>query len=375
MEEEPTKLQARWRMDRSTTNATEVLYTFLSLITLQPGSVGPPNPLPKAKGEGQTPPFCAWQRCQQLCERRTRRTLRVFPGDICPVYVADINTWKEDFEVREAAIDWEDDELVEFGATTAGSVCFIECGERFAEMSFYRILDMGQPMTALDDDVHELIFDTASPLPVVDIPQVEWTPALDVLSGTAPPNTSVVSSVPHSSRPVIVNRILDSTSSDGAIEEAIVAPVRKRRPVGEPVEQDRHAVKKPKVAGEGTVTANTEMIAVDEKRNIGAVTKNHPRAMKQFGQVPSVERRWLDVRGLSRQRLQRTVGAHRSLVMCGAQKAMAAAAEAANTQQPAVVGDGGAETADNGLQGAVAKGGADINMRRGMLVADRLPYC
>ncbi|KIJ42193.1 hypothetical protein M422DRAFT_254571 [Sphaerobolus stellatus SS14] len=95
-----------------------------------------------------------------------------------------MSCWKEDFEVREAAIDWEDDELVEFGATTVGSVCFIECGERFAEMSFYRILDMAQPMTALDDDVRELIFDTASPLPdVVDIPQVEWTPVLDVLSG------------------------------------------------------------------------------------------------------------------------------------------------------------------------------------------------
>ncbi|KIJ42217.1 hypothetical protein M422DRAFT_254626 [Sphaerobolus stellatus SS14] len=337
-----------------------------------------------------------------LCPRRKAKAKRrtsapgndVFPGDICPVYVADINTWKEDFEVREAAIDWEDDEVVEFGATTAGSVCFIECGERFAEMNFYRILDMAQPITALDDDVHELIFDTASPLPVVDISQVEWTPVLDVL--TAPPNTPVISSVPHSSRRVIVNR----TSSDGDIEEAIVAPVRKRKPPGEPVEQDRHAVKKPKVAGEGTVTVDTEMIAVDEKRkrkppgepveqdrhavkkpkvagegtvtvdtemiavdekrNVGAVPKKRNEPLQSDEAVWQSTKHGKTVAGRKRTVEAKVAadseGAPSSGRMSGAPKVMVAVADAANTQQPVVVGDGGAATADDALQGAVAKG-------------------
>ncbi|KIJ24861.1 hypothetical protein M422DRAFT_274254 [Sphaerobolus stellatus SS14] len=257
-----------------------------------------------------------------------------------------LSCWKEDFEVREAAIDWEDDEFVEFGATTVGSVCFIECGERFEEMSFYRILDMAQPMTALDDDVQELIFDTASPLPVVDIPQVEWTPVLDFLTG--PPNTSVVSSVPHSSRPIILNRILDSTSSDGAIEEDIVAPVRKRKPTGEPVEQDRHAVKKPKVAGEGTVTTNTEMIAVDEKRNVGAVPKKRNESLQSDEAVWQSTKHGKTVAGRKRTVKAKVAagsgGAPSSGRMSGAPKLKTEA-----------------QTADNTLQGAVAKGeGAEV---------------
>ncbi|KIJ42203.1 hypothetical protein M422DRAFT_254593 [Sphaerobolus stellatus SS14] len=228
------------------------LYTFLSLIT--PGS--------SCRGAQSGRPT--------LCPRRKAKAKRrtSAPGN----------------DVSNSASD-ERDEHYGFsqGIYVLCTWLILKCGkrtlkfekpqstERTMKMSFYRILDMAQPMTALDDDVHELKLDTASQLP--DGASNAIKAIKETKPAAAPPNTSVVSSVPHSSRPVIVNRILNCTSSDGDIEEAIVAPVRKRKPPGEPVEQDRHAVKKPKVAGEGTVTVDTEMIADDEKRNVGAVPK------------------------------------------------------------------------------------------------------
>ncbi|KIJ53284.1 hypothetical protein M422DRAFT_775882 [Sphaerobolus stellatus SS14] len=139
-----------------------------------------PNPLPKSKGRRAS---ISDHDSDSTSDEQDEYQV-VFPGDADPLFAGDAQAWMNDFDMREAAIDWEDDEAVEFGPTTVESVRFIESGERLEAMSFHRILDMAQPMKALDDDVHELIFDTASPLPdIIDIPHVDWTPVLDVLSG------------------------------------------------------------------------------------------------------------------------------------------------------------------------------------------------
>ncbi|KIJ40816.1 hypothetical protein M422DRAFT_256251 [Sphaerobolus stellatus SS14] len=90
----------------------------------------------------------------------------LFSGDATQVFVG---------EHQLAAVDWKCDEATEYGPTTIESARFIESGERFPEMNFHRILDLGQPIQTLDDDVYDLIFNTASPQPDVgDFLHVKW---------------------------------------------------------------------------------------------------------------------------------------------------------------------------------------------------------
>ncbi|KIJ24894.1 hypothetical protein M422DRAFT_274221 [Sphaerobolus stellatus SS14] len=72
----------------------------------------------------------------------------------------------------------------EFGAMTVESARFIESGERFPDMSFYQILDLGHPINSLDSNIQNMVFDTGSPLPdAVDFVNVDWDPALEVILG------------------------------------------------------------------------------------------------------------------------------------------------------------------------------------------------
>ncbi|KIJ24557.1 hypothetical protein M422DRAFT_274624 [Sphaerobolus stellatus SS14] len=109
----------------------------------------------------------------------------LFSGGATQLYVGDASRWEDDFATRQAALDWENDESLEFGATTIESARFIESGERFPDMTFYKILDMGQPISSFDETIAETIFDINSPLPdASDITaDVTWQPVLDTILG------------------------------------------------------------------------------------------------------------------------------------------------------------------------------------------------
>ncbi|KIJ47560.1 hypothetical protein M422DRAFT_248549 [Sphaerobolus stellatus SS14] len=114
----------------------------------------------------------------------------LFKGEATQVFAGQEVHWKEDFNARQASVDWEADELTEFGATTMESARFIEGGERFTDMTF---LDLGQPIRTLPDNVYDMVFDTASPLPdPSDITTVEWNPVLEVMCGRIDAVTAVI---------------------------------------------------------------------------------------------------------------------------------------------------------------------------------------
>ncbi|KIJ28794.1 hypothetical protein M422DRAFT_269923 [Sphaerobolus stellatus SS14] len=106
----------------------------------------------------------------------------IFSGEATQLFVGDLDNWRVDFDARESAMEWESEIELEYGATTLESARFIESGERFDDITFNRVLDLSQPLQLLDDDMHELIFDTLSPLPdVADLLKVYWDSVLTVL--------------------------------------------------------------------------------------------------------------------------------------------------------------------------------------------------
>ncbi|KIJ46766.1 hypothetical protein M422DRAFT_249492 [Sphaerobolus stellatus SS14] len=106
----------------------------------------------------------------------------IFSGEATQLFVGDLDNWRVDFNAREAAMEWESEIELEYGATTPESARFIESGERFDDITFNRILRLSQPLQLLDDDMHELIFDTLSPLPdAADLLKVDWDSVLTVL--------------------------------------------------------------------------------------------------------------------------------------------------------------------------------------------------
>ncbi|KIJ33292.1 hypothetical protein M422DRAFT_264846 [Sphaerobolus stellatus SS14] len=106
----------------------------------------------------------------------------IFSGEATQLFVGDLDNWRVVFDAREAAMEWESEIELEYGATTLESARFIESGERFDDITFNRILDLSQPLQLLDDDMHELIFDTLSSLPdVADLLKVDWDSVLTVL--------------------------------------------------------------------------------------------------------------------------------------------------------------------------------------------------
>ncbi|KIJ24090.1 hypothetical protein M422DRAFT_275211 [Sphaerobolus stellatus SS14] len=106
----------------------------------------------------------------------------IFSGEATQLFVGDLDNWRLDFDAREAAMEWESEIELDYGAMTLESARFIESGERFDDITFNRILDLSQPLQLLDDDLHELIFDTLSPLPdAADLLKVDWDSVLTVL--------------------------------------------------------------------------------------------------------------------------------------------------------------------------------------------------
>ncbi|KIJ41621.1 hypothetical protein M422DRAFT_255239 [Sphaerobolus stellatus SS14] len=74
-------------------------------------------------------------------------------------------------------MEWEKDEALDFGAIMIESTIFIESSENFEDIDFYWVLDCGFLIFAIDDAVHNVIFDTASPvIDASDIPNVGVSP-------------------------------------------------------------------------------------------------------------------------------------------------------------------------------------------------------
>ncbi|KIJ26892.1 hypothetical protein M422DRAFT_271990 [Sphaerobolus stellatus SS14] len=105
-----------------------------------------------------------------------------YKGDATLLFVGQHHLWKADFEAREAMIEWEKNATLDFGAATMESAKFVESAECFEDMQFHRILDLGHPITSLDEAVQDIIFDTGSPLPdASDFSKVDCSLPVEVL--------------------------------------------------------------------------------------------------------------------------------------------------------------------------------------------------
>ncbi|KIJ43771.1 hypothetical protein M422DRAFT_253023 [Sphaerobolus stellatus SS14] len=105
-----------------------------------------------------------------------------YKGDATLLFVGQHHLWKADFEAREAMIEWEKDATLDFGAASMESAKFVESAECFEDMQFHRILDLGHPITSLDEAVQDIIFDTGSPLPdASDFSKVDCSLTVEVL--------------------------------------------------------------------------------------------------------------------------------------------------------------------------------------------------